>query len=431
MKRVIGLFVLFAFSSPLFGQTQEEEKNKQVEIFFEHNGDTVDPDLSGNRDVLSNLTEFINELQADSLRRISKVEIVGYTSPEGGRSFNKTLGERRTAALYDYICSNTSVATSLIEKSSVGTDWEELEQRVADSKMEYADEVLEIIQNVPEETWERVNPNDRWLTLTDSRNKHLMDLRRGDPYRYMFKNIYPDLRRGSVVTVYFKSIAKPVVEEPEVVEVIEPTPEPTPTPEPKAEPVVTPIPMPLFALKTNLLFDVATLLNVELEVPIGDRWSVAGEWIFPWWTSCGNRRNDWQNGKSRRNTLEVLNGNIEGKYWFGDRSDRPVMTGWHLGLYAGAGKYDIERRAEGYQGEFFISAGLSGGYAHTINKSGNLRMEYSLGLGYLQTDYVHYHEHLGIDDEWHTIRQNSVSYSWIGPTRARVSLVWMLNRKAK
>ncbi len=101
---------------------------------------------------------------------------------------------------------------------------------------------------------------------------------------------------------------------------------------------------------------------------------------------------------------------------------------------AGGGLYDLEYKAKGYQGEFFIAAGVSGGYSHTILEkwvpSGNLRMEYSLGIGYLQTQYRQYEEHWGIDDKWHTVRQNSGKYSWFGPTRARVSLVWMLNRKS-
>ncbi|MFR5958536.1 MAG: DUF3575 domain-containing protein [Bacteroides stercoris] len=40
---------------------------------------------------------------------------------------------------------------------------------------------------------------------------------------------------------------------------------------------------PLFALKTNLLFDVALIPNFEIEIPIGRHWSVNGEYMFPWW----------------------------------------------------------------------------------------------------------------------------------------------------
>jgi hypothetical protein len=36
------------------------------------------------------------------------------------------------------------------------------------------------------------------------------------------------------------------------------------------------------ALKSNVLFDAVSAINVELEVPIDKSWSVAGKYIFPW-----------------------------------------------------------------------------------------------------------------------------------------------------
>ena len=40
---------------------------------------------------------------------------------------------------------------------------------------------------------------------------------------------------------------------------------------------------PLFALKTNLLFDAALMPNVEIELPVGkhNRYSLNGELMFP------------------------------------------------------------------------------------------------------------------------------------------------------
>ncbi len=191
---------------------------------------------------------------------------------------------------------------------------------------------------------------------------------------------------------------------------------------------------PLFALKTNLLFDAASLVNAEIEVPLTNCWSVAGEFIFPWWTMDNGQAD------SKRNRLHLYNANIEGKYWFGHRENHPTMMGWFAGVYAGAGLYDIEYNAKGYQGEFFIMGGMSIGYAHTISKRSNLRMEYSLGIGYMQTDYSYYVSHFDDSYEspgnlesphWHPIRQNTNRFMWIGPTKLKISLVWMLNRNLK
>jgi hypothetical protein len=125
--------------------------------------------------------------------------------------------------------------------------------------------------------------------------------------------------------------------------------------------------------------------------------------------------------------LQVASANLEARYWFGNRSYHPQLTGWFAGLYAGAGYYDIEWGSKGYQGEFYISSGLTGGFAHTIGKSNRFRMEYSLGAGYFQTNYREYIPEFGADNRWHLIRQKEGVFSWVGPTRLKVSLVWMLH----
>ncbi|MFR9599026.1 MAG: DUF3575 domain-containing protein [Rikenellaceae bacterium] len=431
MKRLIGVITLLLWSVSTYAQSEE-----QVEIYFEQGSSSIDKDNPINANMLNRLSNKLTKFTADSTITISKIEIDSYTSPEGELRSNNNLSQRRTKAVRDFIDSlELNLPASLFEIKNSGVAWDELRQIVSLSDMPDKAQVVKIIDEVPEETWAKT-PTSRWLKLVDSRNKHLMDLRYGNPYRYMMANIYPNLRRSSVVTVYFKRELPRIIES-----VVEPTaeiaPEQPSTSDSTSEQDTTSDTdststseqnseiTPLFAIKTNLLFDALTILNIELEVPIGNRWSVVAEWIFPWWT--------WDDGTSdsKRNRIQMLSGNIEGRYWFGDRSTRPVMTGWNAGLYAGGGLYDLERNGTGYQGEFFIAAGLSGGYAHTINKCGSLRMEYSLGIGYLKTDYEKYvAEYYGTDD-WRAVRTQTGVYSWFGPTKARVSLVWLLGYNKK
>lgn len=438
MRKIIVTLALLLFYLSTLAQNRDV-----IDIYFDQGSSTIEKSLTGNKEMLDRLESTLKGLTSESSATITKIDINSYTSPEGASELNDTLSEQRAQAICDYIESlNLDIPTSsIVVRNKTTKAWEELRRIVSESEMADREQIIKIIDEIPEEKWAKT-PNSRWLELVDSRNKHLMELNQGTPYRYMLENIYPSLRRSSVTTYYTKSeveieVAEQVepkvevqiepkeqaAEEQEKVEVAPVALEPSaPITQKTSEPK-----RPLqFALKTNLLYDVATMLNIELEAPIGERWSLSGEWIFPWWTSC----NDNSNKSSNRNTLQLLQGNIEAKYWFGDRTNRPIMTGWFAGLYGGAGKYDLEHKAEGYQGEFF-AAGLSGGYAHTINKSGNLRMEYSLGVGYMQTDYRYYTEHIGIDDKWHTVREHNGQYSWIGPTKAKISLVWMLNKQRK
>ena len=172
------------------------------------------------------------------------------------------------------------------------------------------------------------------------------------------------------------------------------------------------------AMKTNLLFDVATAVNFELEVPIADNWSLAAEYIFPWWLL-----------KEKQYCLQLIAGNLEMRYWTGDRTNRPKMTGFFGGFFIGGGYYDLEFGDKGYQGEINIMTGLSGGYAHEISRDGKWRMEYSLGLGYMSTDYREYKPTIGFDNELHLIVQKSSRQAYYGPLRAKISLVRTINRK--
>lgn len=177
----------------------------------------------------------------------------------------------------------------------------------------------------------------------------------------------------------------------------------------------------LFALKSNTLFWVAGAPNFGIEVPIRDRWSVCADYVAPWASSFATGL-----------YYQLLMVNAEGRYWFGDRKGKPLMTGFFAGLYAGGGYYDFmyDNTRTGIQGEFYIMAGASAGYSHSISGNDRVRLEYALGLGYVQTRYRKYHwDHF--DYMLDAPRTQTWKTSIFGPTQAKVSVVWLLyvNRK--
>lgn len=171
---------------------------------------------------------------------------------------------------------------------------------------------------------------------------------------------------------------------------------------------------PLLALKTNLLLDAALTPNVEVEFPLRDnRWSVMAECWFPWYVWHHNSR-----------AYQLLYFGAEGRRWWGDRRQRGALEGHFTGFYVGGGKYDLEWDSEGYQGEFYLTAGLSYGYSMRLNR--RLRLEFSLGIGYFQTNYRHY---IGMENDTFLVWQNNGTYNWFGPTKAKISLAWLLPLK--
>lgn len=174
------------------------------------------------------------------------------------------------------------------------------------------------------------------------------------------------------------------------------------------------------AIKTNLLFDLATILNIEVEVPLASNWSVLAEWSFPWWL--------WE---KKQNCFQLLSGGIEARYWFRPnpiRQDQSLyfhnpLTGWFVGVYGGAGLYDFERgSSKGYQGEFW-HAGVTGGYALPLSR--NFCMEFSLGFGYLNSRWERYTPRQDSKGDWMlTCHSKGRTIQPFIPTKAKVSLIW-------
>ena len=127
-------------------------------------------------------------------------------------------------------------------------------------------------------------------------------------------------------------------------------------------------------------------------------------------------------------SLSVCFSSAEARFWFKpwDKKSTRKLRGWFVGAYGMSAKYDLQYDTSvNYQGEYW-SAGLTGGYAISLGKKKRLSMEFSLSLGFLQTDYRHY---LPTDDYLKLIRDpyNVGTVTYIGPTKLKVSLVIPIN----
>ena len=177
----------------------------------------------------------------------------------------------------------------------------------------------------------------------------------------------------------------------------------------------------LFALKSNALFWVLGAPNFGVEYPINKRWSICGDYVAPWSSSFATGL-----------YYQLMMINAEGRYWFGDRENKPIMTGLFAGASIGGGYYDfmLDNTRTGIQGEFYIMAGASVGYSHSISSNDRVRLEYALGLGYMQTRYRKYYwDHF--DYVLEAPREQVWQTSIIGPTQAKVSVVWLLYKNKK
>lgn len=339
--------------------------------------------------------------------RIDSIVIYSYASPEGTYQFNKYLSRERGITAFKYIKEHMSPhdavnADKIVRFSPTAENWAGLYEEVLKLYNRHdLDDVLDILRR-----------ND----ITDERRKFLLkQLDRGESWRFILKHCMPQLRHATwkFVGVHPMQAFEHPVMEPATFSTAPITSSIAKLPE-------QPDKHTIFALKTNLLYDLATWANFSIEVPVyQDKWSVLYYHQFPWWRG-GESNNEY--------CMRFLSIGAEARYWFypmprlatANRIKRDKLMGHFVGVYAESGKWDFEHKRDVcYQGEHW-SAGLSYGYAMPIGK--RLNLELSLSVGYASIPHRNYYP---TDDYKLLIHNPEKDGTWhyFGPTKAQVSLV--------
>lgn len=139
-------------------------------------------DFAGNAQELDRLKKFLSEnlnIQGTSLK---EVDIKGYASPEGSFDYNRSLAQRRTQILSDYISRQYPALKNapVYRTEGIGEDWEGLKSMVSGSTLVNRDEILFIIGHNERDT---------------EREEAIRALDDGRSYRLLLEEFYPGLRR--------------------------------------------------------------------------------------------------------------------------------------------------------------------------------------------------------------------------------------------
>lgn len=163
--------------------------------------------------------------------------------------------------------------------------------------------------------------------------------------------------------------------------------------------------------RTNMLYDLALIPNIGLDIYLGKNFSLSGNWMYAWW------KNDniyWY--------WRTYGGDLGVRYWFGKAAKAKPLTGHHVGLYGQIITYDFELGGRGYLGDrWTYGGGIEYGYSLPIAR--RLNIDFNLGFGYLGGEFK---EYLPIDG--HYVWQATKRRQFIGPTKAEISLVWQIGR---
>ena len=363
-------------------QTTDQKQSKfttisQYRISFRVNRSHIEEHYQTNKAILKDLRQTF--LSSDGRPMMKHILLISTASPEGPFENNKRLainrGEQAKRQIEDLLSTAGMSHDVGIEVRPIYENWAEF-YSLAKSRYNRADStsLFEILDD---------------KSIGNERKKQLMRALGRASWRMICDSIMVDLR-GVVCRIQFEEPCQPNVCNEEVVLA------PHRSELPRIDFRVAPTEYHLkpftqkatIALRSNLLYDALTWLNVGVEIPFAKgRFSVLYDHQFPWWRG-GEGNNKF--------CMRYLQMSGEVRWWFHPRTKpstrhqivRQNLTGHFVGLYGMGGKWDFEHgRKICYQGEFW-SAGFSYGYAMPIGR--RLNLEFSLSVGYASIPYRHF-----------------------------------------
>lgn len=137
--------------------------------------------LADNGERLAAFKEFIDRIQGDSTVVIQRISLTGYCSIEGTAQYNDRLSSTRAHSLQEYLLDFYPWMKDIMYTDGRGEDWSGL---------------LRLVEQSDNTAWK--NAIERIILNTgvyEGRERKLMDLYGGEPYRWMFREFFPELRR--------------------------------------------------------------------------------------------------------------------------------------------------------------------------------------------------------------------------------------------
>lgn len=416
-----------------FGETPADS----ARVLFRVGYSQFNPSLGNNREAMDSFIDMVRK--AKELNEIDSIVVRACASPDGTSTANFRLSRLRCNSIAELISQRADIDPTMIHTIPEGVAWGELRRMVADNPdVPSKDKVIDILDNVP--LWIYNSKGE----IIDGRKKRLMGLDRGNTYRWLLANIFPQLRNAVAIALYTrktetfsedreeeKHIPESVVENqtdlsdmaelndlkdienaenPEIAE--------NPDNAGNAENSVTHKPFYL-AVKTNMLYDAALVPNLSAEFYLGKNLSLYGEWMYAWWEN-----------EKRHRSWRIYGGDLGLRWWFGRKAHAKPLTGHHLGIYGGILTFDFATGDHGFLGgkpkgtlwdRHLINAGVEYGYSLPVAK--RLNIDFSIGLGYLGGYYIKY---FPFDNDLY--RDKEINMHFFGPTKAEISLVWLIGR---
>lgn len=384
-KYLFTLFIAMLLSMAIRAQGVDS-----LMVYFRLNESVIDPAYKENAKAIETIQGLLDE------QLVGFVTLTVSSSPDGPYSANASLAEKRAESIRALFGDKVSRERIIIEV--IPENWEGIIEQVQESyTLRNRKKVLEILLD---------GSIDH-----DTREKRLKALSFGSAWRYITKMYLPNLRSASVMhilKVVPKQYMLPRVKSFDVEAytasrtAIQFTPPKIGPPPVKKESSFA------FAIRSNLLYDIALVPNIGIEFHLGKGVSLGFDYNHAWW-SLPQKDYFWR----------LYGGGITLRKYFGKASSQRALSGHHLGLHAQAFVYDFELGGRGQLSDLTYVGGLEYGYSLPVSRS--LNIDFSVGFGYAGGEYKVYEPE---DDcyVWKETRQRH----YYGPTKGEISLVWII-----
>ncbi len=168
------------FVAPQAETVKNRSESVTAHINFKRGDYRVYPDFGNNPRELQVVDTLVRNVTGNDLILLNTIRITGYASPEGTWAANERLAMNRSNGFRDYVSSNYGLPSSLFRTDWVAEDWDGLVRLIEQRGPSYKDAVVSIISSTD---------------IFDGREKKLMLLQGGTPYRQMLETLFPQLRR--------------------------------------------------------------------------------------------------------------------------------------------------------------------------------------------------------------------------------------------
>ncbi|WP_455591060.1 DUF3868 domain-containing protein [Bacteroides sp.] len=133
-----------------------------------------------NYEIYYRLREALSSVLEQNGTELAHVQLTGFGAPSGNLRKNEKEAATRALSLKKFLIDNKAVGKTSLDVNWIAEDWDSVTNIVKRSDMLFREAVLDIISSVE---------------ISNGRERMLMNLADGVPYRYLSERVFPFVRR--------------------------------------------------------------------------------------------------------------------------------------------------------------------------------------------------------------------------------------------